>query len=552
MPNFSGPYPYSAPRPRSLPTYDPTQDDATVFANWNSQLADSVRNAAPQATPLNFAVTNGTNQLTLNWGAVSGSDGYEILKSPSGSFSTDLQIIPVKNANQTSYVDNTVTGGAQCFYRIRTTSGTKQNPQSQRGPESGVVSHTAISSTSSQTATTKLDQFTTDSSRAGARKGNYGAFKQANTGTLTRVTGAGQKSGAASGASGPAAGTKSSGMKSIASAPASSNSSGGGSGGGGSSPSSTPFSSISSGVNNTAVMQVGNGGQVIPNASNPGVIEATEAPWSGLFGDLFASQYIPFDNTATVGTPATTISQVVNGVLGIGTGVTSTTSTSGALVLTTATVLGTLHSINAIVTAATITTATVQTLVAPTATITAATIATATIVAMINTAATITTATVQTLVATTAATVSGLAISGQVVENGVKTSGAGLVPIVYAIKSVTATGSQANSTTLPVGGIYEAIGFFGHITNTTLTLGNATVSWYDGGSGSLMVASPQLLLVSSGAVVSTIATTNTTGSGTAYFTPIAFNATATTFAWGIVCNTSVGVYEYALVVKQLF
>ena len=517
MPNFSGPYPYSAPRPRSLPTYDPTQDDATVFANWNSQLADSVRNAAPQATPLNFAVTNGTNQLTLNWGAVSGSDGYEILKSPSGSFSTDLQIIPVKNANQTSYVDNTVTGGAQCFYRIRTTSGTKQNPQSQRGPESGVVSHTAISSTSSQTATTKLDQFTTDSSRAGARKGNYGAFKQANTGTLTRVTGAGQKSGAASGASGPAAGTKSSGMKSIASAPASSNSSGGGSGGGGSSPSSTPFSSISSGVNNTAVMQVGNGGQVIPNASNPGVIEATEAPWSGLFGDLFASQYIPFDNTATVGTPATTISQVVNGVLGIGTGVTSTTSTSGALVLTTATVLGTLHSINAIVTAATITTATVQT-----------------------------------LVATTAATVSGLAISGQVVENGVKTSGAGLVPIVYAIKSVTATGSQANSTTLPVGGIYEAIGFFGHITNTTLTLGNATVSWYDGGSGSLMVASPQLLLVSSGAVVSTIATTNTTGSGTAYFTPIAFNATATTFAWGIVCNTSVGVYEYALVVKQLF
>ena len=538
MPNFSGPYPYSAPRPRSLPTYDPTQDDATVFANWNSQLADSVRNAAPQATPLNFAVTNGTNQLTLNWGAVSGSDGYEILKSPSGSFSTDLQIIPVKNANQTSYVDNTVTGGAQCFYRIRTTSGTKQNPQSQRGPESGVVSHTAISSTSSQTATTKLDQFTTDSSRAGARKGNYGAFKQANTGTLTRVTGAGQKSGAASGASGPAAGTKSSGMKSIASAPTSSSSSGGGSGGGGgSSPSSTPFSSISSGVNNTAVMQVGNGGQIIPNAANPGIIEATEAPWSGLFGDLLAGQYIPFDNTSTVGTPATTISQVVNGVLGIGTGVTSTTSTSGALVLTTATVLGSGY---------------VSTLVSPAATITTLTATTATIATMINTAATITTATVQTLVATTAATVSGLAISGQVVENGVKTSGAGLVPIVYAIKSVTATGSQANSTTLPVGGIYEAIGFFGHITNTTLTLGNATVSWYDGGSGSLMVASPQLLLVSSGAVVSTIATTNTTGSGTAYFTPIAFNATATTFAWGIVCNTSVGVYEYALVVKQLF
>jgi len=405
------------------------------MANWQNQIGQSVLNAAPQATPLNFAVTNGTNQLTLNWGAVSGSDGYEILKSPSGSFSTDLQIIPVKNANQTSYVDSTVTGGAKCFYRIRTTSGTKQNPQSQRGPESGVVSHTAMSSTSSQTATTKLDQFTTDSSRAGARKGNYGAFKQANTGTLTRVTGAGQKSGAASGASGPAAGTKSSGMKSVASAPTSSGPSGGSSGGG-SSPSSTPFSSISSGVNNTAIMQVGNGAQILPNASNPGVIEATEAPWSGLFGDLFAGQYIPFDNTATVGAPATTISQVVNGVLGIGTGVAAATSTSGGLVLTTATVLGTLHSINAIVTAATITTATVQTLVAPTAIITAATIATATIVAMINTTATITTATVQTLIAPAAIITS--ATVGSIISYGGSTTTKGGVPSILATSFLTA------------------------------------------------------------------------------------------------------------------
>ncbi len=489
--------PYSAPRARSLPTLT-NQDPATVFANWNAQLADNVRNVAPQATPQNFTVTNAGGALTLNWGTVpnaSGADGYEILKSQSGTFTTDLQVIPVKNVNQTSYVDN-LGGNIKCSYRIRTTSGTIQNPQSQRGPESGVVTHTSLAVGSTAASTTRLDTFTTDKSRALARNGNYGAFKIPGTVKPAR----GQGSAASGVVSGPAGGS-SSGAKSIASSPTS-NSGGGSSGGGSTSVSSVPFSAITSGLNLNATMVVGAGASLTPNASNPGVIQATTAPWSGLFGDLTAAQFIYFDNTSTVGTPASSISQVSNGVIGIG----STTATNGALMLATATVTSTLNAINIVTT---------------------------------------------TLVAA-AATVSGLAINGEVVENGVRTQGAGLVPIVYAIKSTTATGSQAQSTLLPVGGLYEAIGFFGHITNTTLTLGNATVSWYDGGSGALMVASPQLLLVSSGAVVTTLGTTNTTGTGTAYFTPIAFNATATTFAWGVVCNTTVGAYEFGLVVKQLF
>ena len=505
MPSYYGNKPYSAPAPRSIPTYTDDLEQGVLLANWQNQISNSIQNVAPQATPLNFAITNGTNQLALTWSPVAGSDGYEILKSPSGSFTTDLQIIPVKNANQNSYVDSTVNGGQKSFYRIRTTSGTKQNPQSQRGPESGVVSHTAILSSDTTTkSTTKLDQFTTDTSRAGAKRGNYGAFKVAGTGVPSRVTGAGQRMGNTSGASGPAAGTKSSGVRSI-----------------------SPTGSVASSSSSSGSSPSGGGSSALPGG-NQGSIQYNAG---GIFGGSAATVDAAGDISALT--------------------IATTTATTTALIATTVTATtATIQTLTA--PAAIITTATVQTLIAPTAIITAATIATATIAAMINTAATITTATVQTLVATTTATVSGLAISGQVVENGVRTSGAGLVPIVYAIKSVTATGSQANSTTLPVGGIYEAIGFFGHITNTTLTLGNATVSWYDGGSGSLMVASPQLLLVSSGAVVSTIATTNTTGSGTAYFTPIAFNATATTFAWGIVCNTSVGVYEYALVVKQLF
>ena len=472
-----------------------------MFANWQTQLANNVRNATPQATPQNFTVTNSIGAITLNWGIVPNStnaDGYEILKSPSGSFTTDLQIIPVKNVNQTSYVDTSVAGGTKCFYRIRTTSGTIQNPQSQRGPESGVLWHTSLISNSTSPVTTKQDSYTSDATRSLARNGNYGAFKLASQGRSARGQGA-AGSGIPSGAGGSSTGSSSAGTGAVGGT-----SSGTASGSGGGTPPATsvPFSSITSGSNRSATMTVGAGAEIVPDVANPGVIEATEAPWATLFGDLTSTQFIYFDNTSTVGTPASSISQVSNGVIGIG----STTATNGALMLATATVTSTLNAINIVTT---------------------------------------------TLVAA-AATVSGLAINGEVVENGVRTQGAGLVPIVYAIKSTTATGSQAQSTLLPVGGLYEAIGFFGHITNTTLTLGNATVSWYDGGSGALMVASPQLLLVSSGAVVTTLGTTNTTGTGTAYFTPIAFNATATTFAWGVVCNTTVGAYEFGLVVKQLF
>ena len=174
--------PFSSPRPRALPTVGPNQDPAQAMAKWASQISANVRNVAPQATPQNFTVSNAQGALNLKWGQVlsgSGADGYEILKSQSGTFKTDLQIIPISHVNQTSYTDNFATA-TKCSYRIRTTSGTPQTPQSARGPESGVVAHTSINTTDTATApTTVRDMRTTDKSRAGARLGNYGAFKPA-------------------------------------------------------------------------------------------------------------------------------------------------------------------------------------------------------------------------------------------------------------------------------------------------------------------------------------------------------------------------------------
>ena len=57
--------------------------------------------------------------------------------------------------------------------------------------------------------------------------------------------------------------------------------------------------------------------------------------WAALTGDLTSTQVIPFDGSV-VGTPDTGVSRLSSGVVGIGTG--ASTSTAGGLVVTTATI----------------------------------------------------------------------------------------------------------------------------------------------------------------------------------------------------------------------
>lgn len=242
-----GKQPFSAPKPRSLPTVTPTQDINQVLANWQTQLAPLIQSALPQPTPLNFSATNSRGGMTLSWSPVSGSDGYEILKSANGSFSDDLQIIPIKDANQSSYFDSTGGNSQTAHYRIRTTSGTTANPQSQRGPESGVVKQTSIDASDTKSVpVTVRDTFTTDKTRANARFGNYGAIKPS---TLGKVGGALAGSGASGGA-GTSTGIPATGA--------------------------TNFGSIGTGANTTAVMTVGAGAKIVPNGASPGIISATQ------------------------------------------------------------------------------------------------------------------------------------------------------------------------------------------------------------------------------------------------------------------------------------
>lgn len=191
--------PYSAPRPRSIPTWGSNQDPNVVMAAWQAQIASNISNAAPQAPPKNFTVTNAVGGLTLNWGQVQGADGYELLKSPNGSFKTDLQVIPIAHNSQTSYFDSLGGSSSTCSYRIRTTSGTPQTPQSARGPESGPIAHTSIATGATTTPTTIRDISSTDKSSSITRLGNYGNFKTPGSpGNSAAASSAGGTSGSAS------------------------------------------------------------------------------------------------------------------------------------------------------------------------------------------------------------------------------------------------------------------------------------------------------------------------------------------------------------------
>lgn len=242
-----GKQPFSAPKPRSLPTSTGTVDVSQTLASWQSQLNPGVKNTAPQATPVNFKVTNSRGGLTLAWSPVSGADGYEILKSQNGSFTDDLQVLAVPGANASSYFDGTGGNALTAHYRIRTTSGTARNPQSQRGPESGTIGHTSIDSLDTATVpVTKFDNYTSDATRSKARFGNYGGASR--TSPLGKTGGSFSGSGVAGG-SGTSGGTITKG--------------------------STSFASIGDGTNNNANMVVGSGAQIIPDTTNPGIIAAT-------------------------------------------------------------------------------------------------------------------------------------------------------------------------------------------------------------------------------------------------------------------------------------
>jgi hypothetical protein len=175
---------------RALPTISNLGQLQAYMQNWNRTINRATARPVPAPMPQNFAATNARGGINLTWSpgslvapkstrsSTSGApDGYEIIKSPSGNFKTDLTIIPIRDPAANTYFD--AVGGAPttASYRIRTTAGTATSPYAQHGPESGVVTHTSIDATDmSTTPTTKTDNWTSDATRAAASKGKYGAF----------------------------------------------------------------------------------------------------------------------------------------------------------------------------------------------------------------------------------------------------------------------------------------------------------------------------------------------------------------------------------------
>ena len=139
--------------PRTLPVIRSWQQ----LEQWRQGLNPLVSRPTVPRAPRNFKVTNQRGGNLLEWAAVNGADGYEILKSTSTDFTT-VEIIPLRSPEGTAYFDalsgsgaaNTVTR----HYKVRATAGTTQNPYSVLGKLSGMISSTSIDTTDTATAST--------------------------------------------------------------------------------------------------------------------------------------------------------------------------------------------------------------------------------------------------------------------------------------------------------------------------------------------------------------------------------------------------------------
>lgn len=173
---------------RTLPTISDARQLIDHLQKWKGTLRGALRSPVAPPPPFNFSATGIRGAIQLAWAPVRnpvikgalgqnnvGPDGYEILKSASGDFVSDLIVIPVRSADQTSYTDTVGGNVTTISYRIHSTSGTLSKPHSVIGPDSGVVTVASLDASDNVTVpTTVRDNYTTDGVRATARTGgNY-------------------------------------------------------------------------------------------------------------------------------------------------------------------------------------------------------------------------------------------------------------------------------------------------------------------------------------------------------------------------------------------
>jgi fibronectin type 3 domain-containing protein len=187
-----GPY---TPLPASVPSASFTDTDVVngttyyyvVAANGTMESANSNEDDATPSLPppTGLAATPASNQVTLNWSAVTNATSYIVSRalSMAGTY-TDLTPSPTA----TNFVDSTAVNGTTYWYKVRAVDATSQGPNStpvSATPPGGTGAPTNLTATSSGSTTVSLtwmDNATTETGFRVERKVNAGSYS-----TLTTV-----------------------------------------------------------------------------------------------------------------------------------------------------------------------------------------------------------------------------------------------------------------------------------------------------------------------------------------------------------------------------
>ena len=162
-----------------FPTIDNTGLLIQYLQQWQTTLNKLNLNIQTPQIPWNFQVKSQQGGNQLSWGKVPVGDGYEVLISNNGDFSTGITIATIPNVSMTSYFDpvSTANGAtpAKRYYQLRATNGTAQQPHTVKGNVTGTLSSTAIAPNDTTTSpVVNQDTSTSDSTQGQTKNGSYG------------------------------------------------------------------------------------------------------------------------------------------------------------------------------------------------------------------------------------------------------------------------------------------------------------------------------------------------------------------------------------------
>ena len=105
----------------------------------------SMEGRTAKKAKIKYAVSNGSNQIEVNWGAVSGAYGYRIKRSTSKN-GTYKVVATLKGKNNTTYQDKKLKTAKTYYYKIETIN--KVNGKKGYSGNSAAVSAKTLKTTS--------------------------------------------------------------------------------------------------------------------------------------------------------------------------------------------------------------------------------------------------------------------------------------------------------------------------------------------------------------------------------------------------------------------